>query len=56
MKKILLITTLILFSVNAFAQKLTKKEFEQAKKIFPFEKDPAKKARLLNRVALYYEE
>lgn len=54
MKKILLITMLILFSVNAFAQKLTKKEFEQAKKIFPFEKDAAKKARLLNRVALYY--
>lgn len=54
MKKILLITTLLLFTVNAFTQKLNKKEFEQAKRILPLEKDEAKKARLLNRVALYY--
>lgn len=54
MKKILLVTTLLLLTVNAFTQKLNKKEFEQAKKILPLEMNEAKKARLLNRVAVYY--
>ena len=54
MKKNLLVTTLLLLTVNAFTQKLNKKEFEQAKKILPLEMNEAKKARLLNRVAVYY--
>jgi two-component sensor histidine kinase len=54
MKKNLIIAVLLLFTVNAFTQKLTIKEFEQAKKTLSFEKDEAKKAKLLNRLAVYY--
>ncbi|MFT3796030.1 histidine kinase dimerization/phosphoacceptor domain -containing protein [Flavobacterium sp.] len=51
-----LLAALLLFTAHAFAQTVSKEQFEVVWKKLPLEKDPAKKAMLLKQAASYYVE
>jgi len=54
MKLKILVSSIILFTTNAFAQTVSKEQFMEIKKRLPIEKDAAKKADLLYQAATYY--